>query len=347
MTVALLSPKFLADPVDKRPLSPVEGGLRGPAGHLYPATLGGWDLRPPGAGTLDDANKSLQAGIYDQRLGAMSDFDHPHNLMLVHQKGLLQRVPLQRGGRVLEIGGHRSGLLPWLERARGIVGAGLDISPVWVAAQNAAARARGSETVWVLGDAESLPFADSSFALVVAFDVFEHLTLLERALAEAFRVLAPGGRLVVHMPVQDIGGSFDGFQRARDPADYAARQASVGHFHERMPTRIQMRTRLEGAGFQVVELQSFNVWIQPLHDHRLLPWLGRVKHRRAAQDPSPGAGGGPRNAPQPSSSPPPTSRFTKMYARTVVPLAQALSTPDRLGSALGIGGSCSFVAVKP
>ncbi|MDP2315330.1 MAG: methyltransferase domain-containing protein [Pseudomonadota bacterium] len=338
---ATIPPKHLADPVDKHPLTSAPGGLAGRSGDVYPEALGGWDLRPRGSGTLDDGNKSLQADIYDQRLGAMSDFDHPHNLMLVHQKGLLEALPLKRGDRVLEIGGHRSGLLPWLERTRGITGSGLDISPVWVAAQNAAARARGSDTLWVLGDAEALPFADQSFAAVVAFDVFEHLTHLDRALAEAFRVLAPGGRLVVHMPVQDIDGSFDGFQRARDPADYAARQASVGHFHERMPTRRQMRTRMEGVGFQVLDMQSFNVWIQPLHDHRLLPWLGRLKNNR-----TPGAGGKPPATPPVAAGPPPTSRFTKIYARTVVPLAQALSVPDRVGSALGIGGSCSFVAER-
>ncbi|MDP2305514.1 MAG: methyltransferase domain-containing protein [Pseudomonadota bacterium] len=384
-----IPPKHLADPVDKRPLTAVHGGLAGPAGTVYPEALGGWDLRPRGGGAPgdapDDPNKSLQADIYDQRLGAMSDFDHPHNLMLVHQKGLLEALPLKRGDRVLEIGGHRSGLLPWLERTRGIVGTGLDISPVWVAAQNAAARARGSDTIWVLGDAEVLPFADGAFAAVVAFDVFEHLTHLDRALTEAFRVLAPGGRLVVHMPVRDIDGSFDGFQRSRDPGDYAARQASVGHFHERMPTRRQMRTRLEGAGFQVLDLRSFNVWIQPLHDHRMLPWLGRMKNRRgdlgaggqpphgglagrlrgraASAPPLAGAGAAslahadsatpaaspatPPGASGATSGPPPTSRFTKLYARTVVPLAQALSAPDRLGSLLGIGGSCSFVAMKP
>jgi SAM-dependent methyltransferase len=336
-----MPPKHLADPVDKRPLSAVHGGLAGAAGRVYPEALGGWDLRPRTGGTLDDTNKSLQADIYDQRLGAMSDFDHPHNLMLVHQKGLLEALPLERGARVLEIGGHRSGLLPWLERTRGIHGTGLDISPVWVAAQNAAARARRSDTLWVLGDAESLPFADGAFAALVAFDVFEHLTHLDRALTEAFRVLAPGGRLVVHMPVRDIGGSFDGWQRARDPADYAARQASVGHFHERMPTRAQMRTHLEGVGFHVLDLHSFNVWIQPLHDHRLLPWLGKVKNQRK----DPGAGGAPQRPPE-AAGPPPTSRFTKLYARTIVPLAQALSAPDRLGSLLGFGGSCSFVAVK-
>ena len=148
-----------------------------------------------------------------QRLGEISDFDHPHNLMLVTEKALVLEQPLAAGDRVLEIGGHRSGLLPWLERVRSVGGAGLDISPVWVAAQNAAARARNSDTAWVLGDAEHLPFADGAFSLVVSFDVFEHVSDLDRALRESCRVLRVGGRLLVHMPVRDIEGSWDGWQR--------------------------------------------------------------------------------------------------------------------------------------
>jgi SAM-dependent methyltransferase len=344
-------PRHLACPIDHTALHAVPGGLESAAGRTYPEALGGWDLRPRDdqADTpTGDANNALQADIYDARLGEFSNFDHPHNLMLVHQRQLLEALPLSPGDRVLEIGGHRSGLLAWLERTRGIVGSGVDISPVWVAAQNAAARARSSETTWVLADAEALPFADGSFAAVIAFDVMEHVSRLDAALAACFRVLAPKGRLVVHMPVQDIAGSFDGLQRWLDPADYAARQASVGHFHERMPTRSQMRTRLEGVGFQVLDAHSFNVWVQPLHDHRLLPLLGRIKNRGKAPTvaptpPAPGAGGAPPQRPPPSGA----SRFVKAYSRTIVPLAKALSAPDRLGSLLGIGGSCSFVAEKP
>jgi ubiquinone/menaquinone biosynthesis C-methylase UbiE len=309
----MIAPRHIVDPVSKRRLSPDGDDLLGADGQRYPSFGGGWDLRPrtPGA-TLDDANKSLHADIYDTRIGELSDFDHPHNLMLVHQRRLLEALPLSPGDRVLEIGGHRSGLLPWLERTRGITGNGLDISPVWVRAQNAAARARRSDTVWVLGDAEALPFADESFNAVIALDVLEHLTHLDRAVTEAYRVLRPKGRFIVHMPVQDIDGSFDGWQRWRDAADYAARQAS-------------------------------NVWVQPLHDHRLVPLLGRLKNgrrRRASSDaPSTGA----RSTPPASG----TSGFTRAYARYVVPVAGALASIDRVGSALGIGGSCFFVAQKP
>jgi SAM-dependent methyltransferase len=322
------------DPQDHSPLSPAGADLVSPGGRRFVAFGGGWDFRP-GSG---DANADLQAGIYDTKLGELTDFDHPHNLTLVHQRALLESLPLAAGDRVLEIGGHRSGVLPWLEKHHRIEGHGLDVSPVWVNAQNALARRRGSPVRWVLGVAESLPFADASFAGLVAFDVFEHVTDLNATLREAARVVRPGGVLVCHLPVGDIAGSFDGWQRWRDAAGFSARQASVGHFHERLPTRRQFRTRLESAGFDVLDLRSFNVWVQPLHDHRLMPWLGRLRHRN---DPRDAAGTPTQSGGLPGEG---ASRFQKLYARTALPLAQALASVDQLGAGLGFGGSCSFVA---
>jgi ubiquinone/menaquinone biosynthesis C-methylase UbiE len=48
----------------------------------------------------------------------------------------------------------------------------------------------------VPADAESLPFADSSFDLVLGHAVLHHIPDLEQAFREFARVLAPGGRLV-------------------------------------------------------------------------------------------------------------------------------------------------------
>lgn len=334
--------ELLRDPVDHGALVMEPAGLRSAAGRLYPARAGGWDLRPEAAvhdahGPQDAAHAAAQAEIYDAMSGELTDFDHPHNLTLLHQRALLEALPLTPGDAVLEIGGHRSGVLAWLERHRGIHGAGLDISPAWVAAQNEVCAARGGRSGWVLGNAERLPFADGAFRAIVAFDVFEHLGNLRAALEECARVLKPGGTLVCHMPVADIAGSFDGFQRWSDAAGYAARQASVGHYHERMPSRRKMRTLLEQAGFHVLDSRNFNVWLQPLHDHRLMPALGRLRHRRGR----PGSGGAP--APLRTTA----SRFQRAYAALALPFARALTAPDELGALLGIGGSCSFIAKKP
>lgn len=321
------------DPVDRAPLTETPAGLVSPTGRVYPPRAGGWDLRPPGRAPEVD-----QGAIYDAMTGEFSDFDFPHNLTLLHERELLEALPLNWGDAVLELGGHRSGVLAWLEAHRGVVGAGVDVSETWVAAQNQQADLRGKGTRWVLADAEALPFPDRSFRAVVAFDVLEHVDHLDRALREVARVLVDGGTLVCHLPVGDIGGSFDGWQRWRDPADFAARQASVGHFHERLPTRRQLRTRLEAVGFQVEAVRSFNVWLQPLHDHRLLPALARLRHRLPREKAA-----ARRAAP---ATPARASAWQRWYSRTVVPVARALCWPDRVGSLLGVGGSASFVARK-
>ncbi|HKS89753.1 MAG TPA: class I SAM-dependent methyltransferase [Stellaceae bacterium] len=49
---------------------------------------------------------------------------------------------------------------------------------------------------WLAGDAEALPFADRSFDLYTVGFGLRNVTRLERALAEARRVLRPGGRFM-------------------------------------------------------------------------------------------------------------------------------------------------------
>ena len=50
------------------------------------------------------------------------------------------------------------------------------------------------------GDVTALPVASASADLVVCWDVLEHLTAPERAIAEIARVLRPGGLAVVALP---------------------------------------------------------------------------------------------------------------------------------------------------
>lgn len=49
---------------------------------------------------------------------------------------------------------------------------------------------------WLAGDAEALPFADRSFDLYTIAFGLRNVTRIERALAEARRVLKPGGRFI-------------------------------------------------------------------------------------------------------------------------------------------------------
>ncbi len=55
-----------------------------------------------------------------------------------------------------------------------------------------------SNTNFRVGDAANLPFDDATFDAVMSSQVFEYLDEVPAGLAEAFRVLKPGGRVLIH-----------------------------------------------------------------------------------------------------------------------------------------------------
>ena len=75
---------------------------------------------------------------------------------------------------------------------------GIDISPDAVV--YAATQYRRPNVSWLAGSCTALPFPTGSFDLITAFEVIEHLEDWPALLAEARRVLAPGGQFVVSTP---------------------------------------------------------------------------------------------------------------------------------------------------
>lgn len=87
------------------------------------------------------------------------------------------------------------------QRVRRVVGLDIDLEDVARAQAYANAHpGTGAVPDFLIGSAESLPLPDNSFSLVYCMDVLEHVDVPPRAAAEAQRVLAPGGRLVVTVP---------------------------------------------------------------------------------------------------------------------------------------------------
>ncbi len=100
------------------------------------------------------------------------------------------------GRRVLEIGSG-SGAHSALFLRRGASMVAVDITPERVAATARMLSLLPGEGRVYQADAENLPFRDDSFDIVYSNGVLHHSVDTERAVAEAMRVLKPGGLAVV------------------------------------------------------------------------------------------------------------------------------------------------------
>ena len=98
-------------------------------------------------------------------------------------------------GRVLDLG-CAFGFATRLLRRRGYEAVGVDSSPQYIAR----ARRTDSRTTYLVADATHVPLPDASFDAVLLLDVLEHLPDERGALAEAARLLVPGGTLVLSVP---------------------------------------------------------------------------------------------------------------------------------------------------
>ncbi len=139
----------------------------------------------------------VAASSYDSKWGI--DFGEVGQTQVVGKlRKLLGRAALERGfERSLEVGAGTGYFSLNLLRA-GVVREATctDISPGMVRTLATNAGRLGLPVKALRADAESLPFADRSFDLVLGHAVLHHLPDLERAFAEFHRVLRPGGRIV-------------------------------------------------------------------------------------------------------------------------------------------------------
>jgi len=100
-------------------------------------------------------------------------------------------------GKALEIGCGTGFFLLNLKQA-GVLGEAhvTDLSPGMVSAAIRNGAALGFDVDGRVADAESIPYDDATFDLVVGHAVLHHIPDVELALCEVLRVLKPGGRFV-------------------------------------------------------------------------------------------------------------------------------------------------------
>ena len=104
------------------------------------------------------------------------------------ERALLSLLP--PGESLLEVG---AGTGYWLRRLPYPKRVGLEPSE----AMRRLGEARAPEAAWVAGRGEALPFPQGAFDVVLLFTVLEFVEDVEKTLAEARRVLKPGGALLV------------------------------------------------------------------------------------------------------------------------------------------------------
>jgi ubiquinone/menaquinone biosynthesis C-methylase UbiE len=137
----------------------------------------------------------VAAQTYDSKWGI--DFGDIGRRQVLGKLRKLLSSELDRGyARSLEVGAGTGYFTLNLLRA-GVVGEATctDISPGMLRTLSENAARLGLSVRAARADAESLPFPDESFDLVLGHAVLHHLPDLDRSFAEFHRVLRPGGRI--------------------------------------------------------------------------------------------------------------------------------------------------------
>ncbi len=146
------------------------------------------------------------AGRYDRQIGFFE------RLLF---RGGREWVCSQARGEVLEVAVGTGRNLPFYPKEVRLTG--VELSPAMLEVAQARVRELGVETDLVVGDAQALPFPDEAFDTVVMTLSLCTIPDDREALAEASRVLRPGGRLLLLEHVRSPVLPVRAVQRVLDP----------------------------------------------------------------------------------------------------------------------------------
>ncbi len=213
------------------------------------------------------------ASKYDVMNDAMSFGIHR-----VWKDAMMDWLAPRAGQKLLDVAGGTGDIsFRFLKRAGSGHATVLDLTePMLVEGRKRAeAEQRADSLDWVVGDAMALPFEESTFDVYTISFGIRNVTRPQDALAEAYRVLKPGGRLMVlefsQIPNPGMQWLYDRYSFnmipamgqviANDRDSYQYLVESIRKF----PDQDRFLTMIRDAGFEQAKYRNLSLGIACLH----------------------------------------------------------------------------------
>ena len=228
----------------------------------------------------EDEKAGLVHGVFTN---VASKYDVMNDVMSVGihrlwKEAMMDWIAPRSGQRLLDVAGGTGDIsFRFLKRAKGAEAVVLDLTESMLneGRKRAEAEELSSQLDWVTGDAMALPFEDNTFDVYTISFGIRNVTRIEDALGEAYRVLRPGGRLMVlefsQLPVDGMQKLYDlysfniiprmGELIANDRDSYQYLVESIRNF----PDQERFATMISSAGFDQVKYRNLSMGIAALH----------------------------------------------------------------------------------
>ncbi len=188
-------------------------------------------------------------------------------------RALVNWADLREGEAVLDVGCGTGAATRFAAEKAGSSGrvVGVDVNAGMIDVAQSMPPAQGPAIEWIEKSAYELPFTDVEFDVVLCAQTLQFLEDRPRALAEMYRVLKPGGRVVVsswcdirespyfHILVQAVS-------RHIGPETAAALEAAFS-----LCDADSIRTLMTGVGFQTVKVAVEQLDLELPRPHEFVP----------------------------------------------------------------------------